>query len=798
MKQIIAVACLVSIVAFAVRAADADYTAETGYVTAINNSSQSWRLPTTWSTGISPVDLTVATNYYIGTTRGVNGLTSEEANAGYASVKFPADGSKLVVAGTFTHTAAGTTKPYYGDMTFLPGSKFAYNSVGEILSGDFTIRGTAENPVVSTIARKENTTRTLISAANFHSDATGCMRLDKTDYAGYTPWQNFKYTGDWSDFKGTFIFPKNDGVYVCNNFDSPGAFQLRSNSVLRVIGNNAKAAFGRMDIQPYGVFWPEYATSETTVGTLDVAANGIVEKVNVSQKALAVTNRLTVGAGAVVKIQTAINRLGQPASTTAVFRLSPQAVSAGVPDVSTLVPVAVDQLGELPRLAPCLYDDPDVAGGKIVGLAIGEYVAMTNTSLALKSALDLEYNHPEEYWSDGQYPSEGKDYLLSAQLLFNKSGNPYVFPGRSCVANAVVIGMYSSVKDITFTNLYLCGNSSFRPMSDSTTYYFRGKVSLLKGAARARIAMRNKQNFILAADVHGDNDLGILFQDLAKPPSYSASQMNVTCRLMGNNVNYTGKICVATTNDAYLCSNGSVVAFDREHTATLRVTAPENLGGPLDAFAYDALTISNRCRLAIDATATFADLTRGWCFPRTAYLFVTNGATATCRNTLTIGGELVKEGEGTLLLAAKPVLSGGEAALTVTNGILAVGVSDALDGLPVAFAAGTALGLDMSSADATFAAKGLVLADTSIAVAAAPLPVALYGMPAQPEDAVGMEYPLLTYATEQAETIAATYVLRNPYPQTGYTVLLSEAANGDGTMTLKARVHVRGTHVIVR
>ena len=78
------------------------------------------------------------------------------------------------------------------------------------------------------------------------------------------------------------------------------------------------------------------------------------------------------------------------------------------------------------------------------------------------------------------------------------------------------------------------------------------------------------------------------------------------------------------------------------------------------------------------------------------------------------------------------------------------------------------------------------------------VPVALYGMPAQPEDAVGMEFPLLTYAAEQAETIASTYVLRNPYPQTGYTVLLSEAANGDGTMTLKARVHVRGTHVIVR
>ena len=801
MKQIMAVACLSAIAAFAVRAADADYTAETGYVT--TPSGGNWAAASTWSNNTSPVDLTdagIQTNYYVGTGKALQTMTANNETAGYKGIQFPATGCRLVVAGQLTHAASSNVKVPYGDITFLPNSTFYYNSVGAITSGDFRILGTAGQPVKISIGRNENTSRTLTCAANLHADATGYMRLNKTEYAASPDqWQDFQYTGDWSDFKGTFLCPKNDGVQVRNNFNAPGTFLLQSNSVLQVIGNNAKVAFGRVDIPSYGVFRSEYATSETTVGTLDVAANGIVEMVNVSQKALNVTNRLTLGAGVVTRIKTAINNLGQPASTAAVFRLSPQAVSAGVPDASTLVPTAKDALGELPRLAPCLCDDPYVAGGKIVGLAIGEYVAMTTTCLAAKSAFDLNYNHPEEYWSDGNFPTAGKDYLISAQLLFRYNTNPYVFPGRTCVVNARVVGMYSDVRDITFSNLYFCGNSSFRPMSDAATYRVRGKITLVKtGSAIARICLRNQHDFGLAADMHGNNTLGIFFHDIATPPSYSASRMNVTCRLTGDNVNYKGKIFVATTNDAYLCSNGSVVAFDREHTATLRVTAPKNLGGPLDAFAYDALTISNQCRLAIDATATFDDLTRGWNFPRTAYLFVADGATATCRNTLTIGGELVKEGEGALLLEAKPVLSGGEAALTVTNGVLAVGVSDALDNLPTAFAAGTALGLDMSSADATFAAKGLVLADTSIAVAVAPLPVVLYGMPAQPEDAVGTEYPLLTYAAEQAETIAATYVLRNPYPQTGYTVLLSEAANGDGTVTLKARVHVRGTRVIVR
>ncbi|MBO6096879.1 MAG: hypothetical protein J6P56_06170, partial [Bacteroidales bacterium] len=146
-------------------------------------------------------------------------------------------------------------------------------------------------------------------------------------------------------------------------------------------------------------------------------------------------------------------------STTDVFRLSPQAVAAGVPDVSRLVPVQLKPYGVLPRLSQCLYDDPAVAGGKIIGFTAEGYVAMTNTCLAVKSALDLKYNHPEEYWSDGNYPSAGKDYLLSAQLLIANNVNPYVFPGRSCVANSVTIGMYASTSDITFTNLYVTGGS---------------------------------------------------------------------------------------------------------------------------------------------------------------------------------------------------------------------------------------------------------------------------------------------------------------------------------------------------
>jgi hypothetical protein len=627
------------------------------------------------------------------------------------------------------------------------------------------------------------------------------MCLYKAKNAGFaTSWQNFKYSGDWTDFYGTYLCPTNDGIQVVHGFDTPGTFLIPSNCIFQVVGNNAQATVGRMDVYPYGRITTEKATGKLTVGTLDVASDGILSFVSDLAPAIHVTNRLTLADGAVAELQTTtIASKGSNGSTTDVFRLSPQAVAAGVPDVSRLAFVQLKPYGVLPRLSQCLYDDPDVAGGKIIGLAAEGYVAMTNTCLAVKSALDLKYNHPEEYWSDGNYPSAGKDYLLSAQLLIANNVNPYVFPGRSCVANSVTIGMYASTSDITFTNLYVTGGSNFRPMSSNSSYFFRGNIYFFNNnTAPVRFHLYNKSDFTMASKLHGEKNIIVAFQDQAKPAAYGASMMNVTCRLAGDNINYTGKIYVTTTNDAYRCTNGSVVAFDAEHTITLRVTAPENLGGPLGAFAYDSLTISNQCRLAIDATATFADTTRGWNFPRTAYLFVTNGATATCRNMLTLGGNLVKEGEGTLVLAAKPDL-GAEASITVTNGTLAVGVSDALDGLPVSFAEGTSLGLDMSSADATFAAKGLALAGTEISSSASDgIVLSLCGLPAAPGEAVGTDYALLTYAAGQTATVAAAYTVRDPYPRSGYVVRLFEVPNGDDTVTLKAAIRLRGTHIIVR
>ena len=109
-----------------------------------------------------------------------------------------------------------------------------------------------------------------------------------------------------------------------------------------------------MDVYPYGRISTEKATGKLTVGTLDVASDGILSFVSDLAPAIHVTNRLTLADGAVAELQTTtIASKGSNGSTTDVFRLSPQAVAAGVPDVSRLVLVQLKPYGVLPRLSQC-------------------------------------------------------------------------------------------------------------------------------------------------------------------------------------------------------------------------------------------------------------------------------------------------------------------------------------------------------------------------------------------------------------------------------------------------------------
>lgn len=769
MKLSLILACVpfAAYVSFAV-SYDSLYTAETGYVTMKKNDSKTdsgFAGKGKWSDGLPPH---ADTNYYVGTARTF--YTPNDVNLNGHVFK----GNKLVVAGTNAHAAGSSSTISWGETEFLPGSVYYFNSVGKIKAGSFTVKGTEENPFRFYINRDSGSIYEINQSMDMVSDSSGYTIVEQQGSVR----QSFIYDGDWTRYYGTLVCPTNLYILLKKDFDSPGKFVVPDGGVMACLSND----------------------STVVLGSLDVASGGkVCFKGSAEGTLFHVTNSLSLAAGAIVDTSNFFNRADSAIHTSMVFRLSPKVVEAGLPDWDKVVYPYRKKgaLGDLPNIVPFVMDDPEVEGGKYMGVRMKEIVYMTNSCSHYKSALDLAYNKPEAFWSDGQWPAAGKDYVLASHFIADGNVNPYVFPGDSVTTRAVYFGMYKQMNDLTFDNLVFLGRTVFRPLEGSCSYIVRGKLKLMANEDYpdpALVAIYNKQDFNIASDISGSNNLHAcplrLGDDFLESP-------RGTVRLSGDNTAWTGKLLVAGTNDVYDTTKG-LCELNALTNLTLRVTDSKNLGGTLPEFAYDALTVSNQCRLAIDGTTVFAETTRGWYFPRTAYLYVDGGKTAKCLNTLTIGGELVKEGAGTLCIGAKPAVEGAAASITVREGVLAAAVPDAFSGLSVNLCEGSSIGVDVNVQEEPFKSRGLELGDGTISAAnGGKISVSLIGVSGDLAEGCG-PYALFTCAAGKMEELKNNISVSNPWPGESVSVKLTEKENADGTVTLSASFYHCGLRVIVR
>ena len=747
---------------------DSLYTAETGYVTMKGDDStdnSGFAGKGKWSDGLPPH---ADTNYYVGTGRKFNTPNNSSLNGHVFQ------GNKLVVANQITHTVGSGVTISWGNTEFLPGSIYHFNSVGAIESGVFTVKGTEDSPFIFSVNRSNTTSREIIQKMDMVSDSLGYTVLQQY---GNTR-QTYTYLGDWTRYYGTLVCTTNLYIQLKPDFESPGKFVVPDGGVMACLSNN----------------------STVVLGSLDVASGGKVCFKGSSEGTLFyVTNSLSLAAGAIVDTSNFFNRADSVIHTSMVFRLSPKVVEAGLPDWDKVVYPYRKKgvLGDLPNIVPFVMDDPEVEGGKYMGLRMKEIVYMTNTCSHYNSALDLELNKPEAFWSDGQWPAAGKDYVLASSFIAYGNENPYVFPGDSVTTRAVYFGMYKQMNDLTFDNLVFLGRTVFRPLEGACSYIVRGKLKLMANEDypdSAFVAIYNRQDFNIASDISGSNNLHAcpkrMGDDLLESPCG-------TVRLSGDNTAWTGKLLVAGTNDVYDTTKG-LCELNALTNLTLRVTDSKNLGGTLPEFAYDALTVSNQCRLAIDGTTVFNETTRGWYFPRTAYLYVDGGKTATCLNTLTIGGELVKEGAGTLCIGAKPTVEGSAASITVQAGVLAAAVPDAFEGISVNLCDGASIGVDVNVQDEAFKSRGLELGDDTISAAnGGKIAFSLIGVSGDLAEGCG-PYALFTCAAEKMEELKNNIRVNNPWPGESVSVNYAEKVNGDGTVTLSVSFYHCGLRVIVR
>jgi len=722
MKQMIAVFCGVfGAAALAYDTSfDAVYTAETGYVTLEGNdtgngANSSFHSAKNWSDKDVPPDYGVphaGTNYYVKTGKVLylDYVASAETPTGFA-------GDSLVVGGQVLMNGAWGTKAVCGPLTMLPDSIFHWINTGNITGGSVHIKGTgttAGKPVVFRSGRRNETTlRAMNAMMTFSSDADG--ELSWTLFEGNDIGVTFTVPDDWSNFNGTFRMGRNltfktqDGRYRI-----PGHAVVGTNAMLQLTASSGQSEIGALTIQSNGV--------------LNLSA------VNGTQT-IKIDNKLELESGALVIPQAFSGNHLLANEFHPVFELSPGAVAEGLPDFAEIsAPICGRTQSIINGHEPKVSIFPEMAwvvrdsdgGGKMVGFSYKETVAVTNNMTYAAHGFDSNgtgNKDPARFWSDGHYPQEGKGYYSSYNLVITGVGSPYVFPGDSLMVNGSQFLMYSNSGDITINNLALCGNGRIRLLNKDSTYHLRGTMRVVgNGVSPAyRFLAGDRCTHYIDSDISGDGLLRFTMNSEVNSSSWERSLPRGTFELTGDNSSFGGKMmvdCWQTADSKYdSYFEDEPFAAGSDSNITLRVSTQSNLGGPLTEAAYDALTISNECRLTLLSTAEFNEQTRGWFFPENAYLRVAEGAVATVTSPITYGTKLVKEGAGTLMLGGTAAVSPdivGRPRLEVGEGALGFVSVSAIRGIDVFFAENTTLRLMAKPTDPAMANQGVDLTDASL------------------------------------------------------------------------------------
>ena len=807
MTRIITTACMLACFGtFAYdRSYDAIYTAATGYVTLDgddtgNGANSSFHSEKNWSDKDVPPNYGVphaGTNYYVkaGKVLVLDDVSKDSTATGF-------DGDSIVVGGQVKMNGAWGKIANCGPLTMLPDSVFYWVNIGNIVGGSVHVKGTGTSttkPVLFRSGRSGNNESlySINADMSFSSDADGELHwmLDSGRTIGVT----FTVPEDWSGFPGIFRMGKNFTFKTQSGlYNMAGHAIITTNAMLQLTASSGQSEIGELTIQKNGV--------------LNLSAANGTQTVKIAR-------RLELEPGALVIPQTFSGNLIAAQEFHPVFDLTAEAVAAGLPDFSS-IPVAdsgrkasfVDgheaTTGIFPGLNWVVRDAE--GGGKAVGFSYKETVAVTN---------DMNYNKcgfipngtgdadPAKFWADGQYPQNGKAYYGSGKnLMIRATGNPYVFPGDSFMMYNCAVGIYSDSRDMTISNLVLCGNGRTRLMSKDTVYHLRGTLKVLRTEYSSnsktptqsygwKFNVGDRCTQFIDSDISGDGVLTFGMDTEVGSSSWDKTLPCGTVELTGDNSAFQGKIMVtcwqtvASTRAGYFDPPYQPGPYSN---VTLRVSSQANLGGALPQAAYNALTVNNECRLTLLSTTEFDEPTRGWFFPSNAYLRVEEGAVATVTSPITFGQKLVKEGAGTLMLGGTAsVASGlsGRPQVKVEAGSLGFVSSTAIAGLDVAFSSGTSLRVKVSQPGEAMAERGVNLTNASITSSTA-IPL-VFDMPEEGNaDKRSITVPVCTISASESSSYADLFsVYRAPR---GYKAALTWTQNGDSTMTLRAELTPKG------
>ena len=714
------------------------------------------------------------------------GMTMYSSTSDYSFL-----GDALAIAGTFVAGNSGGTWNRFKELRMLPGGKYKHNSNNQLEALELVVLGTEEKPSLFDyfIWKDKN----VVYSGSFFGDGasvavigrgtiTECDRADALGTCNHM-------TVDFSNYSGKLVLGV--GAYVRLAFENPdsevtrishaypGTIELRKDSILSA---QLKTQV-RTNIVGGLVFSPRSELNLFTHGE-----QGHFPVFTVTNKFEASGNfRVGFSYDRSPAYEFDYDAIGRNGHIPLVHLTGPAAETDADFSESAITNLYIkNRIGNLPsnvRLG--LFDNGD--GTKDVSVKWDPVVLMNKVNASNGSSSPLAFTD-DSCWSTGKVPDED----FSGNVLVEASSL-----GLGCNATIVRTNMVLTVRPkaavynhawtFSVKELHLVGGSTFFTYAGAPNPAIHGKIVVWPGESPVSFKGWADKCYRIYSEISGD---GVISVCNHKQPS---NQTSVSMELFGTNVNYSGAFVVDSCEDSWEPASGT------DECTTLFLNDGRNLGGPYSGDeGWKALTVKGRSNIEVRGDVTLDEPSRGIYIENAARFRVPEGKTFAINQNITFAGELEKLGAGRLSLGGgayftNPDPLAGTKRLAVSEGVLKIVSTNALDGVETTFAAGTSLELDAFPSGDGMAEWGIVNTkrDTPFA-AAGKVKVSFVDDGTECGDSA--QVAVCTVRSSAVDSLPFSF----GRIRSGFYTKMTTRDNGDGTVTVVAGFQRMGTRIIVR
>ena len=729
-----------------------------------------------WSDGARPDETGSNKTYFI---------PSGKRLIAYPSTDMTFGGKMIACAGTVLQRVGSNRTVTWPELRMLSGSKYEWEATSKI-AGKVVIEADEATP--TTFIRPSSSNRYDLNATFESASGTGASF--GTDASSF---QIFNVNGDWSNFHGSAIVETN---------------------LEFIIKPNPMTIPGRIVVKNGGWFYNNENTwGYTTLGALELqdGAKITIRMFGTNQSApVTIQDEIVVGNNVTLAWDnTSPSGVTDLSKSTKIklFKLSAVAAARN-PDFSGLkLPAysAEPMIGPYPIGTVVVEDDPDVTGGKIVsalydiseGKTVYTMKKANGTANAAQSAFSSGVTESDYWVTPPGCPGADTEGVLHSKetILWHRSNQrEYAFANMTFVLEPGK-NIYNQADSVTMGRWILFGGSEVDSYAGGTGKLC-GPIYLYdhNGEAFELFAFQNTK-ISVCGDIHGSVDVA-----LTTSPTHSNPVSKFD--LYGDNSDFGGNLSLTST------ANASFPKVSDGKYMTLSITNGNALGGTyVGTTAWKSFHVNCYGKVFVsDCVVSFSEPTRGMFVESGAQFQVTPGAVFEINVPLTLSGEIIKSGTGTLVLGGEARFVDGNPAsnpeegknvVMINEGTLKITATNAVNGMAITFASGTKLVLDAYPTAPGMTETGFVATrwatplTTMASDGAIPVEIELPSGLVAPETALIL--PICTVSPETARNI--TFRLPK-YP--GMCRIVKPRTNVDGSITLLARFEHCGTSICIR